>query len=90
MARLRPALQVLIFLWPRLTEGDVKEYRPIKQAWVAKHLHGKASHVCAILGSLVREGYLIEGKKDGRLNTYRLNIDHKAVKAIYTDPLYLN
>ena len=86
MTRVSPALQVLLFVWPHL---DVKEYRPIKQAWVAKHLHGTQQHVSGILGSLVREGFL-SAKKDGRLNVYRLNVDNKAVKEIYTDPLYLN
>ena len=89
MTRVSPALQVLLFIWPHL---DAKEYRPIKQEWVAKHLHGTQAHVSQILGSLVREGFLVAGPDNGRgsLNTYRLNVDHKAVRAIYTDPLYLD
>lgn len=79
--RLRsPALRVFFYIAADL---DCDEYRPVKQARVARCIGVPQQSVSRALGALVAANYLELGDPQGVSKTYRLNPRIAAVQSLY-------
>jgi DNA-binding IclR family transcriptional regulator len=78
-------MRVLMFVLPDLSLG---EYKPIKQEYVARSLQLHQPQVSRSLKTLVNEGLLLLGPREGPSNTYSPNPEHPLMRQMYNAQLY--
>lgn len=71
-------LKVYIFLYTQL---DVLAYRPVKHSWLARRVTIARPNVVRALRRLLELGYVVQGRPEAGLNTYRLAMSPPDVAA---------